>query len=307
MADPIKVMVVDDEENFRVTLKDFLSDYEHLVTTVGDAKAALDILENENFDLIICDLRLPMMDGISFTRKVIEMGRDMPVIVMTAYASIESAVEAMKAGAADYIAKPFKLEHLLFLIDRVMETRRLRELAGQSEYYRTLSNLDDLTGIHNYRFFKDMLVHELERHTRYNRPISLLMADIDDFKQTNDTYGHLAGDQVLREIAHLIKRSVRSCDIVARYGGEEFVVILPETSEEEALKVGQRIVSTIGRHRFILAKDQVVDDISITVGLACFPRDAAEAKQLIENADQALYEGKNTGKNKVCIYSRMKN
>ncbi len=303
MADPIKILIVDDEESFRATLEDFLSDYEHTVLTSGDALEALEILEGEKVDLVISDLRLPRMDGIAFTRKVMQMNRDIPVIVMTAYASIESAVEAMKSGASDYITKPFKFEHILFIIERVMETRKLRELAGKSEYYQQLSNLDDLTGIHNYRFFKDMLKHEIERHSRYSRPISLLMIDIDNFKHINDTYGHLVGDQVLRQIARLLKNSIRSCDIVARYGGEEFAVILPETLEIEALKVGSRVVETIQKHQFKLTEDQSNTNISVTVGLASFPKDATNASQLIELADQALYRGKKAGKNQVRIYS----
>lgn len=305
MGEPIRILVVDDEENFRSTLKDFLSEYDNEVLTAENGVEALEILDKFSVNLIISDLRLPIMDGITFTRKVREMEKDIPVIVMTAYASIETAVEAMKSGAADYITKPFKFEHILFIIERVLETKKLRELAGKSEYYRKLSNIDDLTGIHNYRFFKEMLKHEIERHSRYNRPLSLLMIDIDNFKEVNDNYGHLVGDQVLRQTAHLLKKSIRSCDIVSRYGGEEFAVILPETLPDEALKVGDRIVKTIPCHDFKVAETNIGKEISVTVGLASFPKDADNAKLLIENSDKALYQGKQAGKNQVYVFTNL--
>jgi len=305
MGEPIRILVVDDEENFRSTLKDFLSEYDNEVLTAENGVEALEILDKFDVNLIISDLRLPIMDGITFTRKVREKGKEIPVIVMTAYASIETAVEAMKSGAADYITKPFKFEHILFIIERVLETKKLRELAGKSEYYRKLSNIDDLTGIHNYRFFKEMLKHEIERHSRYNRPLSLLMIDIDNFKEVNDNYGHLVGDQVLKQTAHLLKKSIRSCDIVSRYGGEEFAVILPEILPDEALKVGERIVQTIPCHDFKVADTNIGKEISVTVGLASFPKDADNAKLLIENSDKALYLGKQAGKNQVFVFANI--
>lgn len=304
MDNQIRILVVDDEDNFRSTLKDFLAAHNHQILEAGNGVQALEVIEREEVDLVISDMRLPKMDGITFTHKVKERRQDIPVIVMTAYASIESAVEAMKAGASDFITKPFKFAHILFIIERAMETKQLREMAVKSEYYKQLSNLDGMTSLYNYRFFKEMLRHEVDRHTRYNRSLSLLMIDIDDFKQVNDTYGHLVGDQVLKQIAELLKKSIRSHDLVARYGGEEFAVILPETMEEEAIKVGKRIVSTIADYKFNLIEGKSSENLSVTVGLASFPKDALDAEQLVENSDQALYKGKNSGKNQVRIFSK---
>ncbi|MCK5057029.1 MAG: diguanylate cyclase, partial [Candidatus Aminicenantes bacterium] len=290
----------------RSTLKDFLAAHNHHILEAGNGIQGLEVIEKEEVDLVISDMRLPKMDGITFTHKVKERRQDIPVIVMTAYASIESAVEAMKAGASDFITKPFKFAHILFIIERVMETKQLREMAVKSEYYKQLSNLDGMTSLYNYRFFKEMLKHEVDRHTRYNRSLTLLMIDIDDFKKINDSYGHLVGDQVLKQIADLLKKSIRSHDLVARYGGEEFAVILPETMEEEAIKVGERIVTTIREYQFNLIEGSPAESLSVTVGLASFPKDAEEVEQLVENSDQALYKGKNGGKNQVFIYSKGK-
>jgi diguanylate cyclase (GGDEF)-like protein len=306
MDNKIKILVVDDEDNFRSTLKDFLAAHNHHILEAGNGIQGLEVIEKEEVDLVISDMRLPKMDGITFTHKVKERRQDIPVIVMTAYASIESAVEAMKAGASDFITKPFKFAHILFIIERVMETKQLREMAVKSEYYKQLSNLDGMTSLYNYRFFKEMLKHEVDRHTRYNRSLTLLMIDIDDFKKINDSYGHLVGDQVLKQVANLLKKSIRSHDLVARYGGEEFAVILPETMEEEAIKVGERIVTTIREYQFNLIEGSPAESLSVTVGLASFPKDAEEVEQLVENSDQALYKGKNGGKNQVFIYSKGK-
>ncbi len=306
MDNKMKILVVDDEDNFRSTLKDFLAAHNHHILEAGNGIQGLEVIEKEEVDLVISDMRLPKMDGITFTHKVKERRQDIPVIVMTAYASIESAVEAMKAGASDFITKPFKFAHILFIIERVMETKQLREMAVKSEYYKQLSNLDGMTSLYNYRFFKEMLKHEVDRHTRYNRSLTLLMIDIDDFKKINDSYGHLVGDQVLKQIADLLKKSIRSHDLVARYGGEEFAVILPETMEEEAIKVGERIVTTIREYQFNLIEGSPAESLSVTVGLASFPKDAEEVEQLVENSDQALYKGKNGGKNQVFIYSKGK-
>jgi diguanylate cyclase (GGDEF)-like protein len=266
---------------------------------------ALDIIERENVDVVMSDLVMPRMDGIALTRAVHELGFDIPIIIMTAYASIENAVESIKAGAAEFVSKPFKFNHTLFIIKKVLETKTLQELAKKSEYYKKLSTTDDLTGLNNHRYFKHMLANELQRHARYNRPLNLLMIDIDNFKKVNDTHGHLTGDQVLRQVSALLRKNVRACDLLARYGGEEFAVILPETTENEAYKVGERIVLAINKYQFKTLEEKTIEKLSVTVGLASFPQDADESEQLMKKADQALYKGKVLGKNRICVFSNV--
>jgi diguanylate cyclase (GGDEF)-like protein len=242
------------------------------------------------------------MDGIALTRAIMEMGLNIPVIIMTGYASIDSAVASMKAGAADFITKPFRFNHTIFIIKKVLETKRLQELARQSDYYKKLSYLDDLTGVSNHRYFMQMLGNEIQRHSRYTHPLSLIMADIDNFKSVNDRYGHLMGDQVLITVADLIKKSIRGFDLLARYGGEEFCVILPETAMDEALVVGKRIVSTVSQYAFKVTASEETFNLSLTAGLASFPQDADDAKKLIAASDRALYLGKESGKNCICTH-----
>jgi len=296
------ILIIDDEKEICLYLEELLTENDFVVFTAENGMKGLEIIENEKIDVVLADIVMPKIDGIALTRSIKEMNPDIPVILMTAYSSIEYAVESMKAGAADFISKPFKINYALFIIKKVLETKRLEKKAKKTEYYRKLSNIDALTSIHNYRFFKEILDNEIKRHKRYERNLSFLLIDIDDFKSINDTYGHLTGDIVLKKIARLLSKTVRSCDFLARYGGEEFAVILPETSEKEALMLGKRIVSIIENHKFKSVEGEPIIKISVTVGLTSFPRSASNLKQLIDRADQALYKGKRSGKNRITVF-----
>lgn len=296
------VLIVDDEEGIRASLKEFLEENQFDVFTAGSGQHALEIMEREKVDVVMTDLLMPKMDGIALTRAIHGMGHDIPIIIMTAYASIENAVESIKAGAAEFVTKPFKFNHTLFIIQKVLETRNLQKMAEKSEYYKKLSTTDDLTSLNNQRYFKHVLGNEVRRHSRYNRPMNLLMMDVDNFKKINDTHGHLVGDQVLRQVSELLKKNVRACDHLCRYGGEEFSVILPETTENEAFMVGERIVLAINRYPFKTMDGKSVGKLTVTIGLASFPQDAVEPEMLLKRADDALYRGKQLGKNRICIF-----
>jgi diguanylate cyclase (GGDEF)-like protein len=207
----------------------------------------------------------------------------------------------MKAGAADFITKPFNFDQIQIIIKRTLEAKRL---AREREYYLNLSNIDELTELNNVRYFNYILDKEIERERRYKRPLSMMMIDIDDFKSYNDTYGHLVGDVLLKQIASLIKKMTRGCDYVARYGGEEFTVVLPETIRQEALVVAERIRSAIAGASFDISGGKSITGITITIGLASFPDDGQDKLELIERADQALYRGKAQGKNRTCVYGQ---
>lgn len=167
---------------------------------------------------------------------------------------------------------------------------------------RELSSLDDLTHLFNRRHLFDQLEKEVQRAKRYGRLFSVVILDIDDFKRYNDTYGHLRGDEVLREIARLIKANIRRADIAARYGGEEFVILLPEIPKSGAIIVAEKIRSAIEKHPFPGRETQPGGKLTITLGVSSFPQDAEEGHRLLELADRALYVGKAQGGNRVSPY-----
>ncbi len=297
-----KILIVEDDQVAREALEEYLQLNSFTVLSVATAPQALEILMKTDFDLVITDLVMPDMDGISMTKAIRDLGRDTPVLVVTGFASIEYAVEAIKAGATDFITKPLKLDHVVLIINRVLETRSWKKQAQETEFYRELSNRDELTKISNFRHFSYVLQLEIDRQMRYHRPLTLLIIDIDDFKKCNDTHGHLTGDLVLVKVASLLTSQIRSCDFVARYGGDEFTVILPEISEKEALAVCRRIMKSFEHSEFHSFEKENIGTLGITIGIASFPNQAGDSKELIEKADRAMYAGKKAGKNCICIF-----
>jgi diguanylate cyclase (GGDEF)-like protein len=186
----------------------------------------------------------------------------------------------------------------------------LMMLAGQAaiafenaRLYRELEQLaitDGLTRLYVRRHFLELLNNELRRAQRYHRSLSLLMIDIDHFKAVNDTYGHPQGDQVLQELSGLLRRYGRRDDIVARYGGEEFVVALVETDQHGAAQAAERIRRAVEQHEFRVGTERL--RLTLSIGVAGYPRDAGNQGDLIVAADQALYAAKRQGRNRVCLF-----
>ena len=163
---------------------------------------------------------------------------------------------------------------------------------------------DELTGLCNFRYFKDHLAREIHRSERFGLPVSLVMVDIDDFKHFNDKNGHEAGNQALAEVARLLIESLRKIDVAARYGGEEFAIILPSTSKPAAIKIAERARRRIEGHAFKHATDQPGGRLTVSMGVASHPADGSDAADLVSHADSALYVSKTLGKNQVHPYSQ---
>jgi diguanylate cyclase (GGDEF)-like protein len=182
---------------------------------------------------------------------------------------------------------------------RDLYKEKLKEIEVMKEEAVRLSYTDDLTEIYNHRFFIEQLTLEVERQKRYATPLSLLMIDIDYFKNYNDTNGHLAGDQVLKAIAILIQRGVRQSDIIARYGGEEFSAILINTGREKALEIAERVRRNVSDTRFPNESAQPNKDLTVSVGVATFSSSISTLTDLIREADHALYRAKKGGRNRI--------
>ncbi len=176
-----------------------------------------------------------------------------------------------------------------------------RRLERQEHMLEELATHDGLTGLYNHRTFHTLLGDELARATRFGRPASLLMLDIDRFKSVNDTHGHQAGDAILRGLSSLLTRQARAIDRVCRYGGEEFTVILPETDADIALNIAERLRATVERQPFDIGEGRAVH-INVSIGVASFPSQAESADALVAAADAALYAAKQAGRNRVARY-----
>ena len=193
------------------------------------------------------------------------------------------------------------------LIKSKMELEKLtEELAQKNRLLENLANLDGLTEINNHRFFQNFLDSEINRCIRNDRSLSLLLADIDHFKKFNDTYGHQTGDFILKEFSRITKEVIREYDLIARYGGEEFVFVLPETNEDEAYAVAEKIRHAVESHAF--DDGDLTYHVTISIGVACaYPAQGEFSKNdFINGADEALYEAKNSGRNRVALYAPKK-
>ncbi len=297
------VAIVDDEAPIRMVMAQVLVREGYRVEAFASAEELLDVLgEARSFDLIFLDLRLPDMQGEEALYRIKQNGSDADVIIMTGYSSVESAVTCMKAGAGDYMPKPFNAEYMRLVAKRVLHRRELERKAIERDVFEKLSKTDGLTGIYNYRFLQELLDVEIERVKRYGSELSLLMIDIDDFKHYNDHCGHPAGDEALCRVADIMTRSARACDYVARYGGEEFAMVLTETGKQGAITCANRVRVAVMEADFADKAAQPLGMFSISVGLAACPEDALEKAEIVRRADDALYQAKGLGKNCVVAW-----
>jgi len=297
-----KILIVDDEETLRNMLFDVLREEGFEVDVASGGLEAIGKINGKHYDLIVTDILMPEVDGMQVLKKAKEIDPDSDVIIMTGYASVETAVQSMRLGAVDYITKPFNIEHIKIIVTRSLDRRVLKQRAEEGEFYKELSRMDGLTEVYNHRSFHQLLESEINRAKRYNRAVSLMMLDIDNFKIYNDINGHPAGDIALKQLAWIFTKSCRECDYIARYGGDEFAIIFPETDKQEASHIGRRLRQIVENSRF--EKEEVLPGgvLTISIGLASFPVDATDKNTLIDKADKALYKAKLEGRNQLVIF-----
>jgi two-component system cell cycle response regulator len=229
--------------------------------------------------------------------------RDLQIILITCLTELENKIKGIELGADDYLIKPVNSRELKARVKVLLNKKRcLDELMENYENALDSSINDGLTGLYNQAYFKKFLEQELKRAARQNYPVSLIIVDIDNFKQINDSLGHLGGDEILSELGPVIKKNIREIDFSARYGGDEFALVLPYADQEETFQVAERLrkaieVKSCDREGSI---SQV--NLSVSMGIAFFPQQGTTPADLIRNADLALYEAKKEGKNRYCIY-----
>lgn len=304
-----KVLLVEDDPIQAEATRELLISSGYEVILAGDGVTAIKLVKTKAPDIILLDLILPGLDGHEVCRwlKLEETTKGIPVIMLTVKKELADKISGLQVGADDFLPKPYNDLELNARIYASLRTKalqdelrtknkQLEELLYKVEY---LAITDALTGLYNRRRFHDILLKEFERSKRYATPVSLLMIDIDHFKKVNDRYGHLAGDDVLRNVAQIIQKIIRDIDTAARYGGEEYIVILPNTEKNDALKVAERMRTTIEHNRFAEIDNST---ITISIGIAGMPDNQIDTEdKLIRAADLALYRSKQNGRNRSQI------
>jgi two-component system, cell cycle response regulator len=301
-----RVLAAEDNPVFQSMLRSMLTKWGYDPIIARDGAEAWRVLAAEDAPrLAILDWMMPGLDGVEICRRVRAAGREpyIYLLLLTARTESQDLVEGMDAGADDYLTKPFVAQELRVRLragQRILDLQS--ELVAAREALRVQATHDNLTGIANRGAILDALRSELSRASRDRRPVAVLMADVDRFKQINDTRGHQAGDEVLREVAHRMKSAMRNYDAVGRYGGEEFLVVLPGGDGDGALAQAERIRDAIGSAPFRAGGS--VFGITCSLGISWRdPASAEDADALIREADLALYNAKARGRNRVECYA----
>ena len=293
------VLIVDDEEGVRTTLCEIVHQEGYRCAGAESGKEALSLLDREDVDVVITDIRMPGLDGFKLT-EIVKKDYDADVIIITAYGGEFSYEEALDKGASDFAEKPVRPKELIGRLKRVIKERTLiAEQRQMEEQLRELTVTDDLTKLYNSRHFFKQIQSEIDRAVRYKHPLSLLLLDVDHFKQYNDTYGHLEGDEILAKLGKVIRGCMRKNDSGYRYGGDEFTVILPETRGTEAVKVAERIRKGFQAIEFRRGPE---DSFDATVSIGITECRAGEGwKELAKRADEAMYQAKRQGGNQTAL------
>jgi diguanylate cyclase (GGDEF)-like protein len=298
-----RVLVVDDEADVRNVIARILEEHGHAVAcaeTLDDATARLAI---GGIDVVLCDLRLGAADGLDLVRSIAGLAGGPATVAVTGIADPLVVSAALAAGACGYVTKPFKACDVVIAVQqalrrRVEDAERAEHHRRTEEEWRTRADHDALTGLFNRRRFAEELERHLRRCSRSNDCGALLVCDLDHFKIVNDTMGHAAGDAVLRRTASILRDRLRRTDVAARMGGDEFAVLLPTTTQDDAMALAEDLKAAIGDPAARPA-------VGISIGVATFAgRDGFVGDDLLVAADVALYEAKHAGRGRVATAAR---
>jgi two-component system, cell cycle response regulator len=298
------ILLAEDDPVTRMLMTRFLKNAGYEVDSVANGSEALDRMTKRYYPMLVTDWEMPQMDGIALCHAVRNMQLDGYVyaLLLTARDAKEHIIAGLEAGADDYLIKPV---HEAELIARLNAGRRIlaleHSLRVANQRNRILSITDALTGAYNRRYLMEQLPREFERCRRYAYPLSVLMCDLDHFKQVNDQRGHAAGDDVLQQFACRAQKFIRTnSDWMARYGGEEFLIVLPETGYDEAVIVAEKIRQVVASSPFATRAGDAAVTASFGVAStgANGPDLTLKVEALIRTADESLYKSKLAGRNR---------
>lgn len=306
------ILIVDDTPNNLRLLSQILSEAGYHVRATPSSKQALVTATSNPPDLILLDVMMPEMNGYELCRKLREekATREIPILFLSAMSEPDAKIKGFVCGGQDYIAKPFDPYEVVARVETHINFRRtklklektivdLRNVVMEKEQLvkqlEIMAHTDGLTGVNNRSRFFSLAEHEFNGCRRYNQPLSILMMDIDHFKKLNDTYGHAAGDFVLKETAFSISKILRKADVLARYGGEEFIAMLPMSPLAQTRVVAERIIEIV--ESMPLEFNCQILSTTISIGASELLPEDTKIADVIERADKALYSAKNNGRN----------
>ncbi len=288
-----RILLVDDDPLTLKTLADLMAFFGYEYATARNGLDALEKLKRDHFHIVLTDMVMNGMDGMELLQHIRSNYPNIKVIITTGYDRTFSYTDVIRAGASDFISKPFNTDELEAKINRlVREIELLRQL-------ELLSISDGLTGLYNRRYFDTKIFEEARRAYRQNHDLFLAVLDVDNLKEINDKYGHLAGDKLLKSVGDIIKHCIReNVDWPFRYGGDEFCVILTQVSQEQALMTAERFIQSFNEKKLPMT--------GLSIGLARFihatdNKWTEDIADLVRRADSSLYKAKQTGRNRVVV------
>ena len=313
-SEPPLILIVDDHHINRQQISLELEKVGYKVIVANNGKEGLIACTENHPDLVLLDAMMPIMDGFTCCRKLQELPEEnrAPVLIVTFLDDNDSVNRAFEVGAADYVTKPIHWPVLLQRVKRslqfhqamVAQQKLTKELEIANRELKMQASLDALTGVANRRRFDEYLHLEWRRMAREKFPLSLILADVDFFKLYNDTYGHPAGDECLKQVAQILQKTLkRPADLVARYGGEEFVAVLPNTSLSGAVRVAEKMLLELKAKAISHEGSTVSKYVTLSLGVtSVIPNNGSSEKMLIEVADKALYKAKSEGRDRLIVY-----
>ncbi|MEB2321967.1 MAG: diguanylate cyclase [Sorangiineae bacterium] len=301
------IVVADDDRITRELLAEMLRRHGFIVEAVADGQQAVERVGRGGVDLVLLDILMPRLSGLEACRLLKAMTSDafLPVVLMTVKTDTASRVEGLKIGADDYVCKPFDENELLARVEAMLRIKKLNDhVVAARAKLEQLSVHDELTGLYNYRYLHSRLSEEFKRSERYHEPLACFVIDVDQLQAINEQSGRALGDELIKAIAEVVRKSVREVDVVARFGGDEFLVVLPSTHFAGSVTVAERIWREVSE-RPILTSGGAVVQASLSMGVALFPsRDVRTKDALLRGADAALHQAKRDGGNRICVFQQ---
>ncbi len=291
------ILIAEDDPDYRSLLIRRAEKMGLTIIEAADGGEAMQVIRQQKFDLMVVDLYMPGYNGIDLVKAARKIDPEVQALILTGSASVETAVLALRAGVYDYLTKPLdSMATFEMVLSRALERRRLIvENRRLFEEVQRLAVTDPLTELYNRHKLQDTLAIEIERAHRYQRPLSIIMVDVDELKVINDNFGHKAGDEALKCVGSAIQRSVRKVDLATRYGGDEFVLVLPEADCKEATAVAGRIAHEIDQANFESG------NLAVSLGVAQWSPQFKSIESFIDAVDNAMYKAKRSSARKEKI------